>query len=156
MRKMKDSGIEWIGQIPEDWEVSKGKNILHLMKRPSDNNSGVVTCFRDGVVTLRSKRREEGFTFADKEIGYQGVCVGDLVIHGMDGFAGAIGIADSNGKGSPVLNVCTPQKKDNTIFFMYYLRMLANQDVFLALATGIRERSCDLRWNKIAELLFPV
>ena len=30
------------------------------------------------------------------------------------------------------------------------------QDVFLALATGIRERSCDLRWNKIANLLFPV
>jgi type I restriction enzyme S subunit len=39
---------------------------------------------------------------------------------------------------------------------MFYLRMLAYQNVFLALATGIRERSCDLRWNKIADLLFPL
>ncbi len=33
---------------------------------------------------------------------------------------------------------------------------MAYSDVFLALSTGIRVRSCDLRWNKLAELLFPV
>ena len=37
---------------------------------------------------------------------------------------------------------------------MYYLRNLAYRDVFLALATGIRVRSCDLRWNKLAETVF--
>lgn len=42
---------------------------------------------------MRSNRREDGFTMADKEIGYQGVDIGDLVVHGMDGFAGAIGIS---------------------------------------------------------------
>ncbi len=42
---------------------------------------------------------------ADKEIGYQGIDVGDLVVHGMDGFAGAIGISDSRSKASLVLNV---------------------------------------------------
>jgi len=153
---MKDSGIEWIKEIPYEWETQKGKNVLNLMKRPCFNEDGVVTCFRDGQVTLRSNRREEGYTFADKEIGYQGIKEGDLVIHGMDGFAGAIGISDSDGKSSPVLNVCTPKKGNNTKFLMYYLRTLAAQDVFLALATGIRERSCDLRWNKIANLMFPI
>lgn len=39
---------------------------------------------------------------------------------------------------------------------MYYLRSMAYSNVFLALSTGIRVRSCDLRWNKLAELLFPV
>ena len=39
---------------------------------------------------------------------------------------------------------------------MYYLRSMAYSDVFLALATGIRVRSCDLRWNKLAELSYPV
>lgn len=156
MREMKDSGIEWIKEIPVSWNVLRGKNILNIHKRAYSDNCEVVTCFRDGQVTLRSNRREEGFTFADKEIGYQGVKTGDLVIHGMDGFAGAIGISDSDGKASPVLNVCTPQQNYNTKFLMYYLRMLATQNVFIALATGIRERSCDLRWNKIAELLFPI
>ena len=154
MRLMKDSGIEWIKEIPESWDVARGKTILSLMKRSPDGFDEVITCFRDGEVTLRSNRRKDGFTFSDKEIGYQGILKGDLVIHGMDGFAGAIGIADANGKGSPVLVVCTTN--ENSRFLMYYLRMLATQDVFLALATGIRERSCDLRWNKIADLLFPV
>jgi type I restriction enzyme S subunit len=156
MRMMKDSGIEWIKKIPDDWNTLKGKNVLTLLKRPIDDAMGVITCFRDGEVTLRSNRREDGFTFADKEIGYQGICKGDLVIHGMDGFAGAIGISDSNGKSSPVLNVCKPKGENSIKYLMYYLRMLASQDVFVALATGIRERSCDLRWNKIAELMFPV
>lgn len=154
MREMKDSGIEWIKQIPTGWTTTHGKNILRLMKRPPEADDEVITCFRDGEVTLRKNRREEGFTFSDKEIGYQGIKKGDLVIHGMDGFAGAIGISDSDGKGSPVLVVCTT--KENARYLMYYLRILAMQDVFLALATGIRERSCDLRWNKIADLLFPV
>ena len=41
-------------------------------------------------------------------------------------------------------------------YIMYYLRSMAYSDVFLALATGIRVRSCDLRWNKLAELSYPV
>lgn len=39
---------------------------------------------------------------------------------------------------------------------MYYLRSMAYGDVFLALATGIRVRSCDLRWNKLSELPYPI
>lgn len=72
----------------------------------------------------------------------------------MDGFAGAIGISDSRGKASPVLNVL--DTKQNKRYIMYYLRSMAYSDVFLALATGIRVRSCDLRWNKLAELSYPV
>ena len=91
---------------------------------------------------------------SDKEIGYQGIDKGDLVVHGMDGFAGAIGISDSRGKASPVLNVldsCCNKK-----YLMYYLRTMAYSDVFVAIASGIRVRSCDLRWNKLASLPYPV
>lgn len=151
---MKDSGVQWIGRIPETWDCIRGKYILKYITKPTKEDDGVITCFRDGEVTLRSKRREEGFTMADKEIGYQGIDVGDLVVHGMDGFAGAIGISDSRGKASPVLNVL--ETDQNKRYIMYFLRSMAYGDVFLALATGIRVRSCDLRWNKLAELFFPV
>lgn len=151
---MKDSGVEWIGMIPEGWEIRRGKNVVDLLNKPVYNTDDVITCFRDGEVTLRKNRREEGFTFSDKEIGYQGIDVGDLVIHGMDGFAGAIGISDSRGKGSPVLIVL--DSKQNKKFLMYYLRSLAYRDIFLALSTGIRVRSCDLRWNKISTLPFLI
>lgn len=151
---IKDSGIQWIGQIPETWDCIRGKYILKYITKPTKDDDGVITCFRDGEVTLRSKRREEGFTMADKEIGYQGIDVGDLVVHGMDGFAGAIGISDSRGKASPVLNVL--ETDQNKRYIMYFLRSMAYGDVFLALATGIRVRSCDLRWNKLAELFYPI
>ena len=89
---MKDSKIRWIGQIPDNWSVIKGKYFLILLSRKPNPSDEVITCFRDGEVTLRSNRREDGFTMSDKEIGYQGIKTGDLVVHGMDGFAGAIGI----------------------------------------------------------------
>lgn len=152
--EMKDSGIQWIGFMPTHWKTIRGKYLLKYLQKPVRKDDGVITCFRDGEVTLRSKRREEGFTMADKEIGYQGVDIGDLVVHGMDGFAGAIGISDSRGKASPVLNVLDTEQ--NKKYIMYYLRSMAYSDVFMAMSTGIRVRSCDLRWNKLAELFYPV
>ena len=152
--EMKDSGIEWVGKIPVNWSIRKGKYILNLLNRCIEENSGVVTCFRDGQVTLRENRRTEGFTNAVKEIGYQGVKPGDLVVHGMDGFAGAIGISDSIGKMSPIINVL--DSNQNKKYLMYYLRSMAFENVFLATATGIRERSCDLRWNKLANLEYLI
>lgn len=152
--EMKDSGIQWIGSMPAHWNCIRGKYVLKYIQKPVREDDGVITCFRDGEVTLRSNRREDGFTMADKEIGYQGIDVGDLVVHGMDGFAGAIGISDSRGKASPVLNVLDTEQ--NKRYIMYFLRSMAYSDVFLALATGIRVRSCDLRWNKLSELFYPV
>ncbi len=147
----KPSGIDWQPTIPNSWRVVRGKDVLTLLSRPITDDDGIITCFRDGVVTLRSNRREDGFTVALKEIGYQGIEPGDLVVHGMDGFAGSIGISDSRGKSSPVLNVM--DSSQNKRYLMYYLRALAYKDVYLALATGIRVRSCNLNWNKIATLL---
>ena len=149
--EMKESGIEWIGSIPGHWDILRGKNVLRLLERPVKPDDDVVTCFRDGEVTLRKNRREEGFTNSLKEIGYQGIEPGDLIVHGMDGFAGAIGISDSRGKSSPVLNVM--DSNQNKRYLMYYLRAMAYKDVFMALSTGIRVRSCDLRWNKLS--VFP-
>ncbi len=153
-RELKNSGIPWMEFIPSDWNVIRGKNLLKLMNRPVREEDDVVTCFRDGEVVLRSERRTEGFTMSDKEIGYQGINKGDIVIHGMDGFAGAMGVSKSTGKGSPVLIVCNPKANDDARYIIYYLRTLAMNNVFVALATGIRERSCDLRWNKISVLPF--
>lgn len=149
-RAMKDSGIEWIGTIPVNWKIEKGKYCLSYLEKPVKQTDEVITCFRDGEVTLRKNRREDGFTISDKEIGYQGIDAGDLVVHGMDGFAGAIGISDSRGKASPVLNVLDTNQ--NKTYIMYYLRSMAYNGVFLALTTGIRVRTCDTNWRKLKEL----
>ena len=147
---MKETGITWLPRIPDGWTTRKGKYVFNCVQKPVNEDDGVITCFRDGEVTLRSKRREDGFTIATKEFGYQGIDAGDLVVHGMDGFAGSIGISDSRGKASPVLN--NLETKQDKRFFMYFLRNMAYQGVFLALSTGIRVRTCDTNWGKLKEL----
>ena len=90
------SGIEWHKRMPAHWRTERGKWLFKKMKRPIRETDEVVTRFRDGVVTLRKNRRTEGFTESLQEIGYQGIRSGDLVIHAMDAFAGAIGVSDSD------------------------------------------------------------
>ncbi|WP_337088849.1 restriction endonuclease subunit S [Escherichia coli] len=153
----KDSQVQWIGDIPANWHLEKAKWLFYKADRKPLVDDDIVTCFRDGQVTLRKNRRTEGFTNALKEHGYQRICKGDLVIHAMDAFAGAIGVSDSDGKSTPVYAACVPRKigKVNSYYYAYYMRDLALSGFIVSLAKGIRERSTDFRFNDFAELLLP-
>lgn len=151
-----DSGLSWLGKMPAHWELKRAKYIFRKISRPVRNEDDVVTAFRDGQVTLRSNRRTEGFTFSIKEVGYQGVRKGDLVIHQMDGFAGAIGVSDSDGKCTPIYSICLPIVPANTHYYAHLLRHMASSNFILSLAKGIRERSSDFRFDVFKELVLPV
>ena len=142
-RKMKCSETEWIDLIPDDWNECRIKNVITPLQRPVYDDDEIVTCFRDGIVTLRKNRRESGFTVSFTESGYQGVDEGDLVIHGMDAFAGAIGCSDCRGKITPVVHVCATN--GNNRFFMYFLRSMAYGNILMDLSNGVRIRSSDFR-----------
>ncbi|QDV11484.1 EcoKI restriction-modification system protein HsdS [Rosistilla oblonga] len=149
--------VPWLMGFPEHWGISRGKSLFYKVQRPVREQDKVITAFRDGEVTLRKNRRSDGFTEAMQEIGYQGIRVGDLVIHAMDGFAGAIGVSDSDGKSSPVYQVCLPRSSEaNPYYYAYLLREMARTNYILALATGIRERSTDFRFGDFGKQLFPV
>lgn len=152
----KDSGVEWLGEIPEHWPIERAKWLFHKMDRPVRDDDEVVTCFRDGEVTLRRSRRVLGFTESLQEIGYQGVRRGDLVIHAMDAFAGAVGVSDSDGKSTPVYSVCEPVPRANAHYHAYLVREMARTQWILALAKGIRERSTDFRFEALSSQRVPV
>ena len=130
------------------------KRLLVKLRRPVLEGSGVVTAFRDGEVTLRSNRREEGFTFSETETGYQGVAVGDLVFHGLDGFAGAVGISDSDGQSTPVYHVCRLRDdEDNLRFVAYLLRYLGHSGFLATQAPSVRQRAVDFRnWRTFGQI----
>ena len=151
----KESQIDWVGQIPSHWEIAKPKYKLKRVTRPIDDEDEVVTCFRDGVVTLRKNRREDGFTTSIKEHGYQQIKPGDLVVHEMDGFAGAIGISDSKGKATPVYTVIEPDHRVDLSFITYLLREMSKTGKIESLARSIRERTTDFRWNMWSVIHFP-
>lgn len=155
-RPMKDSGVIWLGIVPADWSIGKIKHTIFPHEKPVLPTDEVITCFRDGTVTLRKNRREDGFTISFTEHGYHGVDVGDLVIHGMDTFAGAIGCSDSRGKTTPVVHVCSTI--GNNSYFMYFLRYMAYSNVLMDFSNGVRIRSSDFRnFDKLGvfEILIP-
>lgn len=147
--EMKDSKIDWITEIPVHWKTVKGKYLFNKMEREILIDE-TVTVFRDGQVIQRRKRRTGGFTNSLKEIGYQGVKKGDLVIHSMDAFAGAIGISEDDGKCSPVCIVLNSPDNIHNPYFSYLLRSYSIFGYIESMATGIRVRSSDFRYSTFA------
>jgi type I restriction enzyme S subunit len=152
----KESGIAWAPSLPAAWRTERAKWLFTKMARPVRPEDEVVTCFRDGMVTLRKNRRLRGFTEATVESGYQGIRKGDLVIHGMDAFAGAIGVSDSDGKGTPVYNVCQPRPGVIPRYYAHTVREMSQSQWILALAKGIRERSTDFRFEMFGNQRVPL
>ncbi len=148
--------MPWAGEVPRRWQTVRAKWLFTKMDRPVRPGDEVVTCFRDGTVTLRKNRRETGYTESLKEIGYQGVRSGDLVIHTMDAFAGACGVSDSDGKSTPVYSVCVPRDgATNSHYYAYCVREMARNQWVLALSRGVRERSTDFRFAAFGDQLVP-
>lgn len=153
--KYKASDVLWCRKVPQHWELHRAKFLFRKMNRPVRDGDDVVTCFRDGIVTLRKNRRTKGFTESLKEIGYQGIRIGDLVIHQMDAFAGAAGVSDSDGKGTSVYSVCYPKRELDPEYFAHLVREMARNEYILSLAKGIRERSTDFRFNTFGAQILP-
>jgi type I restriction enzyme S subunit len=143
----KPTNISWLPQVPTHWGELRAKNMYKKEKRPALPESEIVTCFRDGIVTLRSNRRTTGFTESLKEYGYQRVCIGDLVLHEMDAFAGSIGVSDSDGKCTPVYSCCIALGKYDNYYYAYLLREMARRGYIQSLYRGIRERTSDFRYE---------
>ena len=82
-----------------------------------------------------------------QEVGYQHVDVGQLVIHSMDAFAGAIGIADSSGKCTPEYIICKPRRETVPRYFAHALRLAASQRYIEVACQAVRERAPRLRYS---------
>lgn len=154
---MRDTIIPWLDKIPENWEEKRAKYLFVKQNRPVREEDEVITCFRDGQVTLRKNRRTEGFTESFKEIGYQGIRKGDLVIHQMDAFAGSSGVSDSDGKSTPVYIVCTPAYENIFIpYFALVFRLMGLNGFIQSLYRGIRERSSNFSYDVFCNQILPI
>ncbi len=154
---LKESGIPWLGRIPTHWEIERSRWLFTQSDLPVREDDEMVTCFRDGMVTLRSNRREAGFTNAILELGYQGVRKGQLVIHSMDAFAGAIGVSDSDGKCTPEYVICDPvTDKTDSDYYGVLLREMALQHFIQSQCSAVRERAPRIRFTQFKDFELPV
>ena len=118
----------------------------------------MITAFRDGQVTTRTARGKEGFTNSwTDNASVQGVQIGDVVVHGLDGFSGAIGDSEASGVCSPVYHVCQPRNGGDPVFYGRLLRMLALSGYLGNFAVSTRERAVDFRnWDLFGRIPIPL
>ncbi|MEJ2890573.1 restriction endonuclease subunit S [Actinomycetospora aeridis] len=154
LRERLDAEADALFQSSKKARHTVVKRVLRPLSRPAVPGLGVVTAFRDGIVTLRSNRREEGYTFSSAESGYQEIRPGDFVFHALDGFAGAVGVSDSHGNATPVYHVCEAVAlSDDLTYIARLLRHLGRSGFLATQAPNVRERAVDFRnWSTFGRL----
>jgi len=136
--------------VPHHWREVKLKRILQKLVRAYSADAEILICSNKGTVFPRGDS-EIGLV-SESESFYQGVCNGDLLIHGMDTWHGAIAVSELDGKCTGVVHVCSSEQ--NKMFIAYYLQMLAFRKLYKAITNGVRQNTSDFRsWEKAGEIL---
>lgn len=154
---MKDSGFEWIGEIPAHWEVKRGKVLFEESDaRSADGSEELLTVSQYTGITPRSQKNVNMFEALTLE-GYKICDVGDIAANTMWLWAGAIGVSAYSGVISPSYNVYR-QKAEN--FVPGYLDCLLRAPMlvqeYASRSTGIRASRLRLYPKDFLDIMFPV
>ena len=156
-RKMKDSGIEWIGEIPEGWEVSQLKYATRWKSEKGCPDAPVLSLYRDfGVVPKDSRDDNHNVTSLDTS-NYKVVDIGDLVINKMKAWQGSMAVSDYRGIVSPAYHVCSiTSNKVNKRYLHHLLRNPAYLPEYARLSTGMRIGQWDLGFDDFKNIPFLI
>ena len=156
-REMKGSGIEWIGEIPEEWDVQKIKFSVKWKSEKGHPNAEVLSLYRDyGVIPKSSRDDNHNVTSLDTS-SYKFVSKGDFVVNKMKAWQGSMALSDYEGIISPAYHVCEIINKNiNKKYFHYLLRNQLYLPEYLRLSTGMRIGQWDLSFDDFANLLFVI
>lgn len=156
-RKMKDSGIEWIGEIPEGWEVSQLKYATRWKSEKGCPDAPVLSLYRDfGVVPKDSRDDNHNVTSLDTS-NYKVVDIRDLVINKMKAWQGSMAVSDYRGIVSPAYHVCSiTSNKVNKRYLHHLLRNPAYLPEYARLSTGMRIGQWDLGFDDFKNIPFLI
>ena len=110
--RLKPSGVEWLGEVPEHWEVIENRRLFKERdERSHDGEGELLTVSHITGVTRRADKPDVGMFMAETLEGYKVCHAGDLVINTMWAWMGATGTAQETGLVSPSYNVYTPDER---------------------------------------------
>ena len=142
---MKQSGIDWIGEIPDDWKISKAKTILRNKSIKNHPAAEVLSLYRDLGIVPKNSRDDNHNVTSDDTASYKFVQKGELVLNKMKTWQGSLAVSDYEGIVSPAYYVCefTNQEIDKK-YIHYLLRNKMYAQEFERLSTGLRVGQWDL------------
>lgn len=156
---MKDSGLPWVGKVPQHWMIEKVK--YHLTRKETKNqpDKQVLSVYREYGVIPKDSRDDNHNVTSEDTSKYKYVKQGNLVINKMKAWQGSMGVSDYEGIVSPAYFIY--HFTDNLLVpkYLHYLFRSCYKDEFRRISGGIREGQWDLDPDEFANtmvLLPPV
>lgn len=150
-RKMKDSGIQWIGEIPEDWEVTRIAGLYSLRNtKVSDRDFPPLSVTKNGILP-----QLETAAKSDDHNNRKLVKKGDFVINSRSDRKGSCGISKYDGSVSLINTVLEPREEMNPEYFNWVFRSSSFAEEFYKWGNGIVDDLWTTNWTRMRNINVP-
>ena len=150
---MKDSGVEWIGQIPEHWEVKKLKFMLNESVIRSQNGDEMLLSVSQYKGIIPASLNKQRTMQANSLVGYKIVKKGNLVFNKLNPALARFGASQYDGITSPDFSVYIVNPNITSAKYLEYLLKTSNYALQLQRnATGVGEGFMRLYSDKLYEI----
>ena len=151
MRAMKDSGIEWIGEIPENWELNKiGAVYDERSTKVSDKDYQPLSVTKQGIVP-----QLESAAKSDDNDNRKLIKKNDFVINSRSDRRGSCGISEYDGSCSLINTVLKPRKNMCNTYYSYVFRSEPFGDEFYRWGNGIVDDLWSTKWSNMKRIYIP-
>jgi len=155
---MKDSGIEWLGQIPAHWGVSRVANIFSEVVEASDDTRPVLSVsIHDGVSDdeIEEDDRPRMVVRSEDRSKYKAVEPGDLVYNMMRAWQGGFGSVKVRGAVSPAYVVARPAAPNWAEYANFVLRTPQAVTELKRYSRGVTDFRLRLYWDEFKNIVLP-
>ena len=152
MREMKDSGIEWIGAIPQDWQLSKiGSLYTQRNEKVSDKDYQPLSVTMQGILPQLATAAK-----TDDGDNRKLVRVGDFAINSRSDRRGSCGISPLDGSVSLINIILTPRTAMHPGYYNWLFHTTLFADEFYKWGHGIVADLWTTRWQEMKSITVPV
>lgn len=152
MRKMRDSGIEWIGAIPQDWQLSKiGSLYTQRNEKVSDKDYQPLSVTMQGILPQLATAAK-----TDDGDNRKLVRVGDFAINSRSDRRGSCGISPLDGSVSLINIILTPRTAMHPGYYNWLFHTTLFADEFYKWGHGIVADLWTTRWQEMKSITVPV
>ncbi|MDD3577185.1 MAG: restriction endonuclease subunit S, partial [Halothiobacillus sp.] len=152
---MKPSGIEWLGDVPAHWEVSRIANVFREVAEPGTEELPILSVsIHHGVSDkeIDEKDMDRKVTRSDDRSKYKQVSPGDLVYNMMRAWQGGFGTVTVSGMVSPAYVVARPLHKIETMYIEHLLRTPQAIEQMRRHSRGVTDFRLRLYWDEFKNI----
>lgn len=156
-RKMKDSGIAWVGKIPEGWEVSRIDVIANRKAPRYSPSEDLLSVFLDrGVIRFVDGGSKRANITSNDLSKYQLVEPGDFVLNNQQAWRGSVGVSKYRGIISPAYLILKLKQEIDSTYANYLLRSTPLVSIYEQCSHGVGSIQRNIYWDEFKARKIPL